>query len=533
MKLKLTLLLATLFISLQTFAGFNWDWARKLKTPTQIKGMFCDNDSNLYLYGCNFPTNANQYDSFYYPNIIADTTGSWLQKYDHNTGQLLFNKRWNGIPFFVEKIIYDGNSSFYFTGLFSGSFNVDGVQITSRGKADGLAGKMDMNGNIQWITTLGSGKDERGQGMCFDANKTHLVITGTTTDSLLVNNTLIGSGQQSTFVVILDLNGNYTSHKLYDFFPARDHEAEGNYGKEILYSAGFYYLLTDRQGMHWNGDTLSGAVDGKYVYKLNMNLDTMWTSFVIGPGCYYGYNHSNLAVSASGDVYIGKWCSGHYGGTGTLTELNPVTGTPITLESHNDGEFTALYTNASGLYTVGQEGADFSPGPSNHPGYIIVKQYSYGNVKLDSIKTAQTYAWTYGITGDGSGGLYIIGNESDSLFVLGNDSLTADTNMNGVNDTRFLARLSQSFTTQAETVVHATNQLSVFPNPSRGLVNLQVSDDLVQSKVCVYDVLGNCILTKLVENMQTRIDMGARASGVYFVVLSNKGKSITRKLVLD
>lgn len=533
MKIKLTLLLAITCFSFQTFA-FNWEWARKLKTPTQIKGMFCDNDSNLYIYGCNFPPNANQYDLFYYPAIIADTTGSWIQKYDHSTGQLMFQKRWRGIPFFVEKIIFDGNASFYFTGLFSGSFNVDGVQITSRGKADGLAGKMDMNGNIQWITTLGSGKDERGQGMCFDAGKTHIAITGTTTDSLLVNNTLIGSGQQSTFVVILDLNGNYTSHKLYDFFPARDHEAEGNYGKEIVYSAGFYYLLTDRQGMHWNSDTLSGAVDGRYVYKLDMNLDTLWTKYIVGPACYYGWGSTGLVASATGDIYIGKWCSSHYGGTGHLNKLDVATGNFIYDEVLHDGEFYHLHANATGLYTVGEEGADYAPGPNSHYGQTIVKQYSYANVKLDSIKMPQGYNPATGLTEDGGAGIYFSAiNMSDSLVIVGNDTLVADTNINGGYQTHFLVRIGQNFTAQTEFTSHATNQFSVFPNPTHGQINLQVSEDLKQAKVCVYDVLGSCILSKQLENTNTKLDLGARAGGVYFVVLNGKGKSITRKLVLD
>lgn len=59
--------------------------------------------------------------------------------------------------------------------------------------------------------------------------------------------------------------------------------------------------------------------------------------------------------------------------------------------------------------------------------------------------------------------------------------------------------------------------LSIFPNPTRGdiFVNLNTTKDKVL--VRVYDALGKFIFSQTLSNPQNRIELGALANGAYYV----------------
>ncbi|HET6243819.1 MAG: hypothetical protein H0V01_10935 [Bacteroidetes bacterium] len=267
------------------------EWAKKISIPFwNPHGMLYDNSGNVYLYG-SYYRNWNINDP---GQVINDTVGSFIQKYS-DEGELIFEKRWK-LPFYIVKMIFDGDNAFYFTGCFAGSLNLNGVAFNSMGEYDGMVGKMDLNGNIYWVSTFGGGKSDFGMGISMYANSTNLLITGSVADSLFVNSQYKGSEPLPMFLGIFNLNGHNIKNKLVDFIPERIHS---NRGIEITCDKNNeIFVLGDREGAHWYGDTIDGPLAGRYIIKFNENLDTLWSRYLIGPSCYNGWSNGNLVADS-------------------------------------------------------------------------------------------------------------------------------------------------------------------------------------------------------------------------------------------
>jgi hypothetical protein len=76
----------------------------------------------------------------------------------------------------------------------------------------------------------------------------------------------------------------------------------------------------------------------------------------------------------------------------------------------------------------------------------------------------------------------------------------------------------------------------VWPNPTRGIVNLTASRTGADALVSVHDVLGRCVLTRTLEPSNPRalsLDLRGLAAGVYLVKVSDGGHSTAQKLVVQ
>ncbi|HRR05072.1 MAG TPA: T9SS type A sorting domain-containing protein, partial [Bacteroidales bacterium] len=76
---------------------------------------------------------------------------------------------------------------------------------------------------------------------------------------------------------------------------------------------------------------------------------------------------------------------------------------------------------------------------------------------------------------------------------------------------------------------NATNQVSVYPNPSNGLVNVQVSE---KSIVTLFDLTGRVIATYQVNGNET-ISFNQAAAGVYILKVESKNHVSTHKLIVQ
>ncbi len=77
------------------------------------------------------------------------------------------------------------------------------------------------------------------------------------------------------------------------------------------------------------------------------------------------------------------------------------------------------------------------------------------------------------------------------------------------------------------------NGLSIFPNPTTGLVNLQFSEN-TQATVDVFNVLGERVMTSTFNTNGTRtMDLGALNNGVYYMNVVAGELTATRKITLS
>ncbi|MDQ3048881.1 MAG: T9SS type A sorting domain-containing protein [Bacteroidota bacterium] len=77
------------------------------------------------------------------------------------------------------------------------------------------------------------------------------------------------------------------------------------------------------------------------------------------------------------------------------------------------------------------------------------------------------------------------------------------------------------------------NFIEAFPNPSTGIFNLQFEKPM-EGKLCVYDVLGNCILTQQFSNSSTlQFSIAEQARGIYFIEVQAGEKKYNQKIILN
>lgn len=522
----------------------NMLWVKKESSPVTPKNILCDATSNLYIYGSNHLYGVDPaLPGFSY--ALADTSGTYLEKFSPQ-GNLLLYKKWGSKTFFIQKIIYDGSQYFYFCGFFGGSFSVDGFSLNSKGGADGMIGKMDSNGTILWINTFGSSKNEVAQGICFNTAKTSLIITGSVTDSLKINNTYIDKGNQSALIARFSLTGTLQAHKLYDFLPQRDNfygteEGMGNCGREIVSDLiGNYFILTDREGKHspcCSNDTLNAPEQGVYITKLNNNLDTLWSKFIIGPGCYYGWDLGNLDISDYGDPYINAYCNSHYGGNGFVERLNQNTGAVVWNDDKMDGGYQGIFLEGNNLFTCGTDSATYCPCQDQNAGYQTLKKFDQNNTLQSGLKFNGSVNFNNEltfrkITRDGNGNTYVFGDFYAPYAIFGNDTIYPGPS----NSRQYLMKLSDNTVATSTSRNESKTSISIFPNPSSGIVEIHFSGNGNETtRFNIEDVMGRTIHSETLQKgiSNKTIDLSKEAKGLYFIEVTTGKDKNYKKVVIE
>ena len=106
---------------------------------------------------------------------------------------------------------------------------------------------------------------------------------------------------------------------------------------------------------------------------------------------------------------------------------------------------------------------------------------------------------------------------------------------------------SSSWSKEAITINHGVQQffipkcdqndnvkITAFPNPSRGLVNITLSDwDDIEITLSVYDVLGKNILSQKIYKNKTQLNLTSLSTGIYLLSINNICESAsTFKLII-
>ncbi len=71
-------------------------------------------------------------------------------------------------------------------------------------------------------------------------------------------------------------------------------------------------------------------------------------------------------------------------------------------------------------------------------------------------------------------------------------------------------------------------RLKIYPNPSKGVVNITNNHDFKNIKV--FDITGKTVKNS---KFQSPIDLSNTSKGIYFIKLESDNKSITRKIILE
>ncbi len=399
-----------LFFGLFTGSSFaqQFLWAKEAHY-TYSKGIFCDKNGDVYNYGSSFQ--VPDFSTAAVPQL-NDTTGSYLARYAAD-GTLISVIRWRQ-PFYISDIAYDGESSLYVTGFFGGTQNLNGHQISATGSYDGFVAKMNMQGVVQWAHSLGGSQNDCLNSITLNNTKNRLVTVGGLSGSLYQNGSLLSSfSERSMLVAEFDLQGNLQQHRLLDYAPGRNN---GNCGYSVNSDkSGSYYLLHQREGKAWSGDSSNLPDEGRYLSCLDQDLEETWSTFIINGACYYGYECRRMAQSSNGDSYISTFCSGKYGGTGLMRRYGATTGAFTWSLSNTDGRYRDVHCDGDNMYMIGNEEANGCPCEDNNPGHEVVKKLNVQNQLLGEARFKDVELMH--ITTNQQGMIYVLGSYRKDVTV--------------------------------------------------------------------------------------------------------------------
>lgn len=492
--------------------------------------MVTDSRGNIYQYGSKF---VLYYNNYMHENLATDTDGSFLNKYSPS-GQLLSTIKWP-MSFWIQEMINDGNGSFYFTGSFMGTHTINGIAFSSKGDVDGMVGKMNEDGTLNWIASFGGSKADMSNSLTFNASKTKLILTGGISDSLFVNGTFVHSQpQRSTLVAKFDISGAFLGDKLFDFYSTKNYS---NFGYRIRSDKNDnYFLLGDREGKNYEDDTIMAPVAGDYLFKLDNGLDITWSQLMISNECYYGYKSGLLNVTESGQAYVPTFCSQKYGGQGTLNRLDE-NGTKTWSHSNKDGSYQDAYTEGNDLFIIGTEGASICPCPDNNFGYAVIKQIDIYTKVLSEIRISDV-TLTH-ITRSNSGITIVTGEFLGESVNIGNHTVYGSNN-NGLFGGTFLLALSkEELTTVLNEEKANIFNTGIFPNPSSGVVNVTVESAHTLGTVSlkVINLLGQVVYAKSIQvednSLKTTVDLSDKFKGIYLVEITADNLKEVKRIVLN
>jgi subtilisin-like proprotein convertase family protein len=80
----------------------------------------------------------------------------------------------------------------------------------------------------------------------------------------------------------------------------------------------------------------------------------------------------------------------------------------------------------------------------------------------------------------------------------------------------------------------STLDFTVYPNPSKGILNIQLSSLTGDSASAdIYDVQGRKVASTTITNSLTQLSIDNLTNGVYFVVVNQNNQKTTKKIVLQ
>jgi hypothetical protein len=276
-----------------------------------------------------------------------------------------------------------------------------------------------------------------------------------------------------------------------------------------VYTTGFYTGMVDFDpGAGAANATSAGAID-VYLLKLSAAGNYVWMRSMggaanDGPG-------PTIAVDASASIYL----TGYYSST---ADFDPPAAT-ATLSAQGSEDVFVVKINQCFI-------------PAN-PGDITplnAKNICAGNTTTLGASSTGTISWHATASGPsllGTGSTYTTPTLSAGTYSYYAEALTCTTSA-----MRTLITVTVSLCTGMEEQAQDQVLVDVYPNPSSGAVTISISRPLPGMKLLVFNATGSLIVERPVSSGTEQLDLDQQATGLYFICLSEGGKTIAvQKLI--
>lgn len=434
----------------------------------------------------------------------------------------------------------DGNGNIFVSGYCNGGMKFENDSFTKGGS---YLMKYDMTGNLLFAM---QDSNSFVNYMAIDGNN-NIYLAG---NAAMNRDSVFGKPfTKDYFLAKFDNNGNSVwvkyfycpSTSNYDFELCID--AQGN-----IYSAGAFSApgnITDSVQL-----ISTGSYDG-FVAKYNSDVELQWVKTIKGSATEVC---SRIAVSPDGQVYVGGYIGdppnypSHYFDSITIGPAQM--GDIFLAQYSNSGECQWVRTaggNGSefvkGIY-VDDNGNSFITGfmgslgdsamfgsqtfhfPHGHVAVFLAQYDSKGNlIWVEGSHGGQGYA--NDVSGNGRGDLYITGGFLGN-WNFGTVSLAG-------NEEMFLVKVNYASTSSSgnEVADQTESNFEIYPNPSPGIFTVSYSSKNQEGIICIYDVLGKCVLPQIGVKSGQQINLTGKPPGIYFVEVVVDAERRMRKIILE
>lgn len=162
--------------------------------------------------------------------------------------------------------------------------------------------------------------------------------------------------------------------------------------------------------------------------------------------------------------------------------------------------------------------------PPNTPTLSIVSTSNIicsGNTVTLTASGASTYSWS---NGSNASSIVVSPTATTTYWVFSN-------NANGCSNSIF----TQSVTICNSLIENVNNhQIKLYPNPSKGIFKVEVSEKLESGEVSIFNSIGQLLYKQSIKDGVNVIDLQKFSAGYYYSVITSKGEKIYgEKLLID
>lgn len=547
--ISITIMMSVASLSQAQSPLYNWVKSLGGTSNEYVNSIVTDKNGNLYTTG-SFEGTIDIDPSATTKSVTSNGgTDIFITKLDAK-GNLLWSKN---VGSYANDIGYsitlDQSGNVYATGSFQGSTDFgSSISLNAAGSEDIFIVKYDSLGNLKWVKAMGGYNSDYGRSIAAD-NFGALYITGKyqgnadfDPSSAFVSLYSAG-GSEDGFIAKLDNNGNYKWVKSigatgYDVGTAISVDLSGNViatglfnnsvnfdplaGSQILKSEGLldvYIAKYDSLGQYQWAKSF-GGIDNDFSRGIctDDKGNVFTTGYFSGIAKYEPMSiGKSMSSSGGNDVFIVKLDKG-----GNLAWVNQLGGTM------SDYVYAVSVDASGAVYTTGsfQGTADFDPSANS----LNLVSKGGSDIFISKLDQNGNAVWAKSIGGisDDNGTAIAVLNNGKDVYTAGDYRNTVDfdpdapiVNLSAVGSADvFIHKLSMPTSAISPNFMDAA--ISVYPNPTNGIVNLNfASFEMNQYLLSVFDIKGTQILNQPISNKETTIDLSNQAAGVYFVKLFN------------
>ena len=520
-----------LFIQKLDSSG-NFLWVKSFGTVYNdgSNSITTDTSGNIYVSGA---INTGIVDFDPGPDTLNLTgPGSFVLKLD-SLGNFLWVKGGSTGHAGGKSITNDVSGNVYATGSFANTVDFDPgagtFNLTSAGSNDIFIQKLDINGNFEWVKSVGGAEPEYSYSIAAD-DEGNVYVTGYfegTVDFDPGPNTAFATSYEWTmddptdiFLLKLDATGNFVWCRRYGSY-------FNDYGNSItLDNMGNLYTTgkCDAQLFGGGGDIC--------LQNFDTNGNLIWAASMGGGGVQVGVS----IAAIDGIVYT----TGNFGYT---VDFDPGSGSfPLTSVGGQDVFISKLCSNPSGTdvisacisytwidgntYTSSNNTATHTLSNAGGCDSVVTLDLTIvaftatvsvsGNT-LTAQPSGGSYQWL-----DCDGGYALIAGETNNNYTptsSGNYAVAIDYGVcKDTSDCESVTLVGLQENKQSE--------LHLLPNPTTGILTIEGAEGIAS----IYDIYGRMVLSA---NTNT-LDISKAAMGIYFVrVLDEQGKVYVAKVVKE